>query len=141
MLLRCSLRLARPDATLVLVGPRWAQVRQLVERSDSGLSWPIPGIAAWGGAPRRESGGDGCCGSALRTFTQGELVSCWRRVWPPASWWRLICPHGFCGRQCKHGAAARSSDAGDTLVGVLTIPTRRDWQATGLRGGRAGGSA
>ncbi|NLE73077.1 MAG: glycosyltransferase family 4 protein [Actinobacteria bacterium] len=43
-----QLRLQRPDATLVLVGPRWSQVHGLVERSDSGLTWPIPGIAALG---------------------------------------------------------------------------------------------
>lgn len=53
VLLRAFVRLRarRPDATLVLVGPRWAQVHQLVERPDSGLTWPIPGIAALGRVP------------------------------------------------------------------------------------------
>lgn len=37
-----------PDATLVMVGPTWAQVQELVSRADSGMDWPIPGIAALG---------------------------------------------------------------------------------------------
>lgn len=50
VLLRAFVRLRelRPDATLVLVGPRWAQVHELVESPESGLRWPIPGIAALG---------------------------------------------------------------------------------------------
>jgi phosphatidylinositol alpha-mannosyltransferase len=37
-----------PEATLVMVGPRWSQVQDLVARADSGLEWPMPGIAALG---------------------------------------------------------------------------------------------
>ncbi len=37
-----------PEATLVMVGPRWAQVQELVSRPGSGLEWPMPGIAALG---------------------------------------------------------------------------------------------
>lgn len=37
-----------PEATLVMVGPRWSQVQELVNRQDSGMEWPIPGIAPLG---------------------------------------------------------------------------------------------
>lgn len=46
-----KVRQYRPDATLVLVGPVWAQVHELVDRPNSGLTWPIPGIAALGRVP------------------------------------------------------------------------------------------
>jgi len=43
-----ALRRSMPDATLVMVGPSWAQVQELVSRPDSGMEWPIPGIAPLG---------------------------------------------------------------------------------------------
>jgi phosphatidyl-myo-inositol alpha-mannosyltransferase len=43
-----QLRREMPSATLRLVGPQWTHVREAATRPGTGLSWPMPGIAALG---------------------------------------------------------------------------------------------
>jgi phosphatidyl-myo-inositol alpha-mannosyltransferase len=43
-----ALRRERPDATLRLVGPQWTDVHEAVNKPETGLTWPMPGIAALG---------------------------------------------------------------------------------------------
>jgi phosphatidyl-myo-inositol alpha-mannosyltransferase len=43
-----QLRRRLPGATLRLVGPQWTQVHHEVNKPGTGLTWPMPGIAALG---------------------------------------------------------------------------------------------
>ena len=135
------LRLARPDATLVLVGPRWAQVRQLVERSDSGLSWPIPGIAALGRVPHdvkvAEMGAaEVLCVPSLQGESFGIVLAEGLAAGLPVvasdlPGYRSVLRDGSAGVLVPPRDHLMLAD---TLVGVLNDPMlRRELVATGLK--------
>ncbi len=135
------LRLARPDATLVLVGPRWAQVRQLVERSDSGLSWPIPGIAALGRVPHdvkvAEMGAaEVLCVPSLQGESFGIVLAEGLAAGLPVvasdlPGYRSVLRDGSAGVLVPPRDHLMLAD---TLVGVLNDPIlRRELVATGLK--------